>query len=227
MIERNMPLVKSRVGVFLEEYRRFRHLFDDLCSEGFLALTHAVQSFAEREVEKPTGCIVAAIDYALENYVDSEIGYGMMTSRTVQRRRKGRDALPDRLPFDVGEPPVHLWRNANSHVVRKPIGEDNGLPVAGNVTQKSINGDLEDTGRKSNVTHTDAKQFISRYELDGQSDLLDSILACCESEQEQTIVRLRVQGYTDADIGEQLGLSRATVGRRRKEIEQRMKKARP
>jgi len=210
MILGNLPLVKSRVGDFLKEYRRFKRLKDDLYGEGILALTQAVNSFANREVEKPTGCIVSAIDYALKNYVDSECGHGLMSRRTVQRRRASDDSLPQHLPFDVAEPPAKLWRNASGRMGPKQIDSD---------------GEYDSFGRPSNVSHSDAEQISDRYAQETAStDVLDQILACCESEQEQEIIRLRIDGNTDEEIGEQLGISRQTVGRRRERIEERFER---
>jgi len=211
MIERNMPLVKSRVTLFLTDYRRFRHLRDDLTGEGFLALTEAVNSFAGKDIGKPTGYIVSAIDCSLSKYVDSETGSGLMSGRTVQRRRSRKQPLPQQLPIDVAEPPAHLWRNASGRIERKQIDSDS---------------DYDSFGRPSKTSHTDAEQFINRFENDDAtgSDLLDSILACCECEEDETIVRLRIKGYNDEEIGEQIGLSRQTVNRRRKEIEERFER---
>jgi len=221
MIERNTPLVKSRVGKFVKDYERFRYLFDDLVSEGFLALTRVVNSFSESEVTKPTGRMVSEIDYTLKNYVDAETGAGMMPTRTVQRRRS-RESLPKQLPFDVAEPPVHLWRNASGHVIRKQIPNDSAADTFAVIEPVQF-------GTPNNSS--DAEQFINRFEQDAAPDLLDTLLACCETEEDETIVRLRIEGYTDKEIGEQLGISRATVGRRRAAIEkrfnERMKKARP
>lgn len=200
MIECNVPLVRSRVGAFLKDYRRFKYLFDDLVSEGNLALTRVVNSFSSADIEKPTGRIVSEIDYALSNYIDSEIGAGTMCGRTVQRYRAAGEHVPEQLSFDVADPPAYLWNTAE---LNPKVSED------------------------------DAGELISRYEVADnapESDLLDMILGCCESEEEKTIVRLREQGITDKDIAERLGISRATVGRRRNAIEkrfdERMKKAR-
>ena len=209
MILGNLPLVKSRIGAFLKEYRRFRHLFDDLYGEGILALTQAVNSFAESDADKPTGYIVSAIDYALKNYVDTECGHGLMSRRTVQRRRASDDSLPQQLPFDVAEPPTELWNGANGRIDRKQA-------------------ELDSLGPKRRVSRADARQVIRETVVDSQpdSDIREMILALCESEQEKEIVRLRIEGYTDKEIGEQLGISRQTVGRRRDEIEERFERTR-
>jgi RNA polymerase sigma factor (sigma-70 family) len=190
MIERNMPLVRSRVGAFLKDYRRFRHLFDDLIGVGSLALTGVVNSFATTDVEKPTGYIVAEIKHALTNYVDTEIGAGMMTSRTVQRRRKRNEPIPAQLPFDPAEPPAYLW--------------------GGELPPK--------------VSQDDANEISGQYAVVGDTaqELLSEILGCCRTDDERAIVKLRRDGLTDAEIGKQLGVSRATVGRHRHEIERRL-----
>jgi RNA polymerase sigma factor (sigma-70 family) len=212
MILGNLSLVKSRLNLFLKQYRRFRHLFDDLYGEGLLALTEAVNSFAESEADKPTGRIVSAIDYALKNYVDSEIGAGLMSRSTVQRRRSSDDPLPQRLPLDVADPPVELWNGANGRVDRKQVA-------------------LDSLGPKRRVSRADARQIIRETvaDIEPDSDLLHRILECCETGEEKEIVRLRIDGHSDEEIGEQLGISRQTVGRRRETIEERferMKKAR-
>lgn len=217
MIERNMPLVKSRVGLFLKEYRRFRHLFDDLYGEGILALTEAVNSFKERDIAKPTGFVVSAIDYALKNYVDAEIGAGLMSRSSVQRRRSRDESLPNQLPIDVARPPARIWQNATGRVVRKAIEHE----TAENEISDSDIPASQFGVKTKGVSHADAEQFIAQFEQDGATDLLETILTCCESDEEREIVRLRIYGYTDEEIGEQLGISRQTVGRRRERIEER------
>lgn len=228
MIERNAPLVKSQVTLFLKEHRRFRHLFDDLLGEGYLALTEAVNSFAQREVEKPTGCVVSAIDFALSNYVDLEVGAGMMSDRTVQRRRLRNAPLPERLPFDVAAPSPGLWRKASGHVVPKPICADDGVQQISSDTglAETPNHELD---RPPQSSHADARQFIDRFSPDTASELLGEILACCQTEEDEAIVNLRMDGFTDVQIAEQLGMSRQKVNRLRNAIEQRFetKKARP
>ncbi len=226
MIRGNLPLVKSRVGEFLKDYRRFRHLFDDLYGEGILALTQVVKSFAESEADKPTSYIISKIDYALKNYVDAEIGAGFLNRNQVQYRRSRDQSLPNQLPIDVANPPTRIWQNATGRVVGKnieqelPSGEiqDTEIPPS----EFGLPNEFEFGKEKKRVSHTDAEQIISRYkQSDAQSDLLDQILASCESDEEKEIVLLRIDGYTDAEIGERLGISRQTVNRRRKEIEDR------
>ena len=57
----------------------------------------------------------------------------------------------------------------------------------------------------------------------GVIDLRDTIIACCETPAEQQIVELREAGYTDAEIGEKVGMPRSSVTAARKEIFERFK----
>jgi len=210
MILGNLPLAERRLSSFLKQYRRFRHLRDDLYGEAIVALTQAANSFAEREADKPTSYVISKIDHALKNYVDSEIGAGLMSRNTVQRRRASEEPLPQRLPIDVEKPPAELWNSENGHVDRTQV-------------------ELESLGPKRRVSRADARDLIRETVADTgpDSDLLDRILECCESEQEKEIVRLRIDGHTDKEIGELLGISRQTVNRRRERIEERFETKKP
>jgi len=207
MILGNLPLVESRLRLFLKEYRRFKHLKDDLYGEAILALTEAVNSFAEREADKPTGYIISKIDHALKNYVDSEIGAGSMSRSTIQRRRSSDDPLPQRLPLDVADPPAELWNSADGRVDRTQV-------------------ELNSLGPKRRVSRADAREVIRETVADTgpDSDLLDRILECCDTDEERAIVGLRIDGHNDEEIGKQFGLSRQTVNRRRAEIEERFER---
>lgn len=209
MILGNLPLVESRLNSFLKQYRRFRHLRDDLYGEAILALTQAVNSFAERDADKPMCYVVSRIDYALKNYVDSEIGAGLMSRSTVQRRRASEKPLPQRLPLDVEKPPAELWNGANGRMDRTKV-------------------QLDSLGPERRVSRSDAREVIRATVADSQdSDVLELILACCETDEERAIVRLRIDGHTDEEIGEQLGVSRQTVNRRRQAIEERFETIKP
>jgi hypothetical protein len=50
------------------------------------------------------------------------------------------------------------------------------------------------------------------------SELKEEALACCKDEVEKTIVTMRVDGYTDAQIGKSLNLVRRRVSRLRQDI---------
>jgi len=226
MIERNMPLVVSRVGNFLNSYRKYRHLNDDLIGEGYMALTTAVNSFVTDAAAKPTGKIVFRIDKALGDYIDSEVGAGQMSVRTVQRRRSQSKSLPNQLPFDIDNPPANLWPQADGRVIRKQIvDEGEGWDKLGSHDHADHTTDqLAGATRMRNVSQADAKELIRSQvhpDTTPETDLLDTILACCECEEDEMIVSLRLKGYVDAEIGEQMGISQQTVNIRRKAIEQR------
>lgn len=223
MIERNIPLVKSRVGNFLKSYRRFDHLQDDLVGEGFLTLTKVVNSFVDTVTDKPTGRIIFELDKTLGGYVDSEIGAGMMSDRTLRRRRSdGVFAIPKKVPLNVNSPPANLWTRADGRVIRKQIVEENvGLYREGMGNEV---GNKLSIDNQSKLGTTDARELIesfSQHDSTPEYELLDTILACCECEEDQMIVNLRIKGYVDAEIGEQLNISRRTVCMRREEIEKR------
>ncbi len=223
MIERNMPGVMSRVGTFLQAFPRFSHLQEDLVSEGFLALTKTVQDFVNVTVEKhPSGRVVFEIDRALGNYVDSEVGAGMMSSRSVQRSRAEGEKLPERLLMSTDSPPTNLWTKADGRVLKKQILDENVAPT------RSYQNEEADTysnaDKQCDLGRSDAKVLVERFsETDhtASADLLDSILACCECDEDEMIVTLRIKGYTDTEIGEQLNLSQQTVNVRRHSIETR------
>lgn len=200
MIERNIPLVLSRVVNFRNSYTRFRHLNDDLVGEGLAALTNTVMSFAQSETHKPTGRIVFEVDCALGNYIDSEIGGGMVSSRGIRRLRVTGQPLPNRLNFDTHRPPPDLW-NDNG---REPLKQD---------------------GAETRFTPTrhdpKLRDRLSHQDITGETMMLDTILGCCECEEDEMIVQLRIKGYVDEEIASQMGISRRTVCARRQSIEQR------
>ena len=97
----------------------------------------------------------------------------------------------------------------------------------GRVARKKVQ--LDALGPERKVSRTDAREVI-RATVDDtgpDSNLLDRILACCETYEDRAIVSLRIEGYTDAEIGEELGLSRQTVNRRREAIEERFETKKP
>lgn len=233
MIERNMPGVISRVGEFLRLYPRFSYLRDDLVSEGFMALTKTVNRFTVIEAEKhPSGRIVFEIDRALGSYSDTEVGSGMMSERSVRRHRKHQD-IPGRLPFDVNSPPANLWTKSDGRVVKKKIvdTEDTAcwdqLAHAARGPGKDVaTTALDNIDNPSRLETNDAKQMIAHYnqgDNTAETILLDEIMACCQCEEDEMIVNLRIKGYTDAEIGEQLSLSQQTINFRRKTIYDRYK----
>jgi RNA polymerase sigma factor (sigma-70 family) len=216
MIERNTPLVLSRVGNFLKEYHRFNHLKDDLVSEGYLSLTRTVNKFTTDTVEKPTGQIVFELDKAFGNYIDQELGEGMMSNRTVQRRRQSKNALPGRLHINIDSPPANLWSHAEGRVIRKHILDENGPQD----NDKWL-GSLENVHNESKLNSDDGQKIVQQYTSEdstSESDLFDALIACCECEEDEMILTLRVKGYTDAEIGGQLGLAQQTVNVRRLRI---------
>ena len=86
MIEGNMSLVIDKVDRFVAVHRDAEHLRDDLISEGFVALTTAVNKMAEagpRESPNPTGLISHHIGRRLQDAV-TQVGFGA-SARTVSR----------------------------------------------------------------------------------------------------------------------------------------------
>ncbi len=221
MIERNMPLALDRANTFLKSYRRFRHLKDDMVSEAYLALTTVVRSFVEHEAAKPTGKMVFEIDKRLGNFIDTEIGAGMMSDRSVRRKRAAGD-IPNRLPIDMHDPPKTLWQHADGRVQAKPLSDEGGGDVSANTNPDLRVSDL--VSRKDQISRVDARQLVEAHTTPDRTtdnDLLDLILSCCGCEEEEMIVQLRVKGYTDEEIGEQLTIPTRTVCLRREQIEER------
>lgn len=229
MIERNMPLALGRANAFSMSHRRFKHLKDDLVGEAYLALTTVVRSFVENEATKPTGRMVFEIDRHLGDYIDTEIGSGMMSSRSVQRKRADGD-IPHRLPIDVSKPPRSLWNHADGRVVRKIISEEgNSGQVADLAEGSPYNGPADIIGKKDQISRGDARQLVATHiqpDSSERGDLLDLILSVCGCEEEEMIVQLRIKGYTDTEIGEQMNLSQQTVSLRRQQIEERFEATR-
>lgn len=232
MIERNIPGVLSCVGSFLQSYRRFKHLREDLVSEGLLALTKTVNSFTEITLEKhPSGRIVFEIDVALGNYVDEQIGAGMLSSRSISRHRASGTTLPNQLPFDVNEPPANIWTKVDGRVVKKAITdiEDSAcwdqLAHAARGSGGNESTALDNIDRECRLETNDARQLATHYDRSDSTavehELLDLILACCACDEDKMIVDLRVKGYTDTEIAEQMNFSQKTIWTRRKRIEQR------
>lgn len=56
---------------------------------------------------------------------------------------------------------------------------------------------------------------------DRSGELLDDILACCGDETDRSIVRLRAESRSDAEVASLVGLSESAVRNRRKAIETR------
>lgn len=227
MIERNMPLVKSRVGVFITSFRRFKHLHEDLVSEGYMALVKTVNKFGDSETKKPTGRLVFDIDKALGDYIDSEIGAGMMADRTVRSRRSKNKSLPEQLPYNTNNLPANLWTRADGRVIRKQIVDEQSGWAASVERGGSTDDRLANIDHEAQIGTTDSKEMIACFtqpDTTPQDDLLDTILACCECDEEEMIVNLRLKGYTDAEIGEQLSVSQHTIWTRRKAIEERFNK---
>lgn len=217
MIERNIPLVKSRVGFFLATHRRFRHLHEDLTSEGYVVLTTVVNSFIDTPTDKPTGRLVFDLDKAFGDYADQELGSGTMSGRSVRRRRSEGKPLPSKLPYDPNSLPAHLWFEADGRVIRKLIVTNTGGSLdAGHEPDR-----LASFVNESDVTSGEAHQLIaSNTENDGsgERELMDEIIACCGCDEDVMIVELRIKGYTDAEIAEQLQVSQWTVWTRRKAL---------
>lgn len=75
MIEGYMPLVHSRVNVYLQLFPNIFYLRDDMISEGYLSLVRAVSYIAESDVPKkdnPTSYILTTIIKGIGNYIQSE-----------------------------------------------------------------------------------------------------------------------------------------------------------
>ncbi len=229
MIERNIPGVLACVGSFVQSYHRFKHLHEDLVGEGLMALTKTVNSFTDITVEKhPSGRIVFEIDRALGDYVDAEIGSGMLSARSVRGYRKNEDALPSQLPFDVNDPPANIWNKVDGRVVKKAIvdPQDGVMHQLAHAAHR-VEVQTDNADHDCRLETNDARQLVSHYEQTNSHsvhELLDLILACCECEEDEQIVDLRSKGYTDAEVAEQMNLSRRTVCRRRERIEERFEK---
>ena len=65
------------------------------------------------------------------------------------------------------------------------------------------------------VVDTNQSEATELFEL---RDLLQS---CCESDEERTLLRMREEGCSDREIAEALNMSRTSIQRLRKELEQR------
>jgi hypothetical protein len=51
--------------------------------------------------------------------------------------------------------------------------------------------------------------------------IIDTLLDCCEDVYDKAIIRYRVEGYTDQEIGDMLGMSQSTVLMRRRRIQRK------
>ena len=63
------------------------------------------------------------------------------------------------------------------------------------------------------------------YAPDTQHEVLESIVDVCDDETERTIVSLRAEGYSDAEIAGRVGLSRSRVSTLRKEIAEKFRQS--
>lgn len=68
------------------------------------------------------------------------------------------------------------------------------------------------------------ESFEPAYDASTVTELRQEIEACCQSDDELTIVRMREEGYTDREIGEATGKPTTTVFAARKAIEARFNK---
>jgi len=64
---------------------------------------------------------------------------------------------------------------------------------------------------------------VNESAVQGLLNLRDTLDSCCEREEERTLLRMRDEGYSDREIAEALNISRTSVQRLRKELEQRFK----
>ena len=65
---------------------------------------------------------------------------------------------------------------------------------------------------------------VNESAVQGLLNLRDTLDSCCEREEERTLLRMREEGYSDREIAEALNISRTSVQRLRKELEQRFQK---
>jgi len=90
LIESNMPLVLSKVECFLRNTPRLSYLRNDLVGQGFLCLIEAVEALCrDSTIEKPSGYLIAAINNAFGQVVDSEVM--VYYSRFTHYRTRGTD----------------------------------------------------------------------------------------------------------------------------------------
>lgn len=69
---------------------------------------------------------------------------------------------------------------------------------------------------------TEVRDVSHDCDLLGLVDLRDLLTSCCHCAREREIVRLRESGYSAEEIADQIGVSRATVYRALREIEDRI-----
>src|SRR5689334_13872772 len=88
MILNNVDLVEWRVDEFVRRVPSAETLRDDLISEGYLALTQAVDDLCngESQCSNPTGYLSTAIQFAIEKYDDRQAMIAM-PPRTKARAR--------------------------------------------------------------------------------------------------------------------------------------------
>jgi hypothetical protein len=218
-----MPLAITRVAAFIKTHRKYKHLHDDLISDAYLTLTKVVNSFIKDTAQRPTGKIVFEIDKRLSDFIDDEIGAGMLADRTIRDKRAGDQTVPHRLPMDINDPPKSLWHHADGMVRRKHIDADDTNNNLSN-SDPSSTGPADVVGRKDQISRGDARQIVAHHtqpDTTKQDDLLDTILACCMCEEDEMIVHLRIKGYSDEEIGQQMNVSQQTVNLRRQHIEER------
>jgi DNA-directed RNA polymerase specialized sigma24 family protein len=58
-----------------------------------------------------------------------------------------------------------------------------------------------------------------------QQDAYDTILECCENDVERAVVKLRAEGYSDAEIGASLGLAPQRISEVRKNLKEKFKQS--
>ena len=104
MIQRNMSLVVNKVDSYIGCYPGVSHLRDDLISEGFVGLTHAVNKMAEagpKEKPNPTGYMSYWIMAQIGATVDKESANGASTATIYRSGQKGEE-LAHQVPMPNG-----------------------------------------------------------------------------------------------------------------------------
>ena len=93
------------------------------------------------------------------------------------------------------------------------------IPEPENGPSRGSDDDVPEVGHNVPESIIDANESA----VQGLFDLRDMLDSCTEREEERTLLRMREKGYSDREIAEALNMSRTSVQRLRKELEERFK----
>lgn len=189
-------MILSNIGLLLSEADRFlafvpecKHLRDDLISDAFVGLVEAVNRMSTGgpvSNPNPTGFMSINIRGCFGKTIERE-----HTIRIPRRSRK---------------------RNEQKGLVVKTFVQDYSHTLESALMGGNDEDEFDNDTAQSEDSY-DSDEFAQTFVYDDRSmqDLRETLDACCETDAERTIIRMREQNYVDREIAEVLGLPLTTT----------------